>query len=153
MQRFDLDDLDTHVLDERYSLLVDTRNTRATRDGEWVITHISRQWWLLDNGAPIAFLSTLLNTGDETRHGGCPLVLCDIEVRPEHRGNGHTRRIVAAAETIEGHQMWTSGGFTPLGAAALSWLPVYPWETQPGVKYDDMPFVEDWDNLIPKNPL
>ena len=55
-------------------------------------------------------------------------------------------------EAIEGQQMWTSGSFTPLGAAALGWMPVYPWET-PGVKFRDMTFVHDWDTMTGEFPL
>lgn len=145
------EDFDTITLDEQYTLKVETRETYATENGEWVVSHVTKGWWLLDNGTPVAYLKTLFTNGDESRHGGCPLVLCDIEVRPEHRGQGHTRRLVGAAEQILGYTMWTSGGFTPLGAQALSWLPVYPWEKdRAGAQYDDMTFVEDWDNLHSK---
>lgn len=145
---------ETVTLDARYALQVETRQTHAKRDGKMVLTHVSKGWWLIEDGVPVAYLKTLFDARDAESTNDWPLMLCDIEVRPEHRGAGHTRRIVGAVEQIEGHRVWTSGGFTPMGAVALSWLPVCPAEAEyAGVVYDDMTFVEDWDTLVSKFPL
>lgn len=113
-------------------------------DRPWITSHAADQWWLLADGTPVAYLHTMEHRNrTEYRH-----VLCDIEVRPGYRGRGYARRIVEAANAVLATTLHTTGGFTPLGAQALSWLPVLPWEA-PGVKYDDQAFVADWDTLSP----
>lgn len=105
-------------------------------------------WWLLIDETPAAFLHTLRYLSRDEY----AFVLCDIEVRKTFRGRGLTRSLVATAERATGHTLHTSGGFTPFGAPALGWLPVVPGET-PGVKFGDMGFVADWDNMYAANPL
>lgn len=117
-------------------------NWDRPRDTSYDVDH----WWLIVNGVPVAYLHTLRHLRDTHQY-----VLCDIEVREGHRGHGYARRVVEAAATIVGDTLYTSGGFTPLGAAALSWLPLLPGTTA-GIDYKDMTFVRDWDNLIPDNP-
>jgi GNAT superfamily N-acetyltransferase len=145
------EDMDTTVLDNGYQVHVVMRNCQSMNDdGNWRTYKIAKHWWLTHHGTPVAFLSTLRDL-----YGTPPeyaFALCDIEVRDTHRSQGLTRRLVAAAETIESATLYTSGGFTPLGSKALSWLPVYPWETA-GVRYNDMAFVEDWDTLRSRFPL
>lgn len=106
-------------------------------------------WWLILDGEPAAYLHTLRYL----RHDNFPFVLCDIEVRDTFRGRGLTRTLVSAAEHATGQRLHTSGGFTPLGAAALAWMPLVPGSEEPGVKYRDMAFVADWDSLYAVNPL
>lgn len=121
---------------------------RHNWDRAWDTYQDVDHWWLVVDGAPVAYLHTLRHLSSDTHQ----YVLCDIEVREEHRGHGYARLIVEGATSIVGDTLYTSGGFTPLGAAALSWVPILPGQT-PGVHYEDMPFVRDWDNLIPINPL
>lgn len=106
-------------------------------------------WWLVVDGTAVAYLHTMSHYERETHQQ----VLCDIEVREGHRGNGYARAIVTAAEDALGDRLWTTGGFTPLGAqAAGDRLPLLPGH-EAGVTFRPMPFVDDWDNLIPINPL
>lgn len=109
----------------------------------------ARQWWLVVNGEPVAFIHTAFHL-DRDQH---QLVLCDIEVREDRRGEGLTRAIVAAVEAQVGHTMYTTGHFTPLGAQALTWLPVLPWEHTTGVWFNDQNFVNDWARLVPRHPM
>lgn len=132
---------DVHVVDDHHHLTFRARTPfHAVAE--------AKHWWLHEDGAPVAYLHTLryLNR-DEYQ-----FVLCDIEVRETHRGRGLARAVITAAEEVEGLTLYTSGGFTPLGAQALGWLPVMPGQ-EPGVKFDDMPFVEDWDTMRALNPL
>ena len=133
------EDSTTIVLDSDYSL-------SCWIDKTWRYENapVGKQWWLLCNNIPVAHLKTLGYSTDS--NGECRLMLCDVEVRESYRGQGLTRTLISAVEKIEGQPMWTSGGFTPLGAQALSWMRVCPWDT-PGVKYKDMAFVQDWDTM------
>lgn len=107
------------------------------------------QWWLVVDGTAVAYLHTMSHYERETHQQ----VLCDIEVREGHRGNGHARRIATAVQDALGDTLHTTGGFTPLGAqAAGDRLPVLPGYTA-GVTFRDMAFVEDWNNLISCGPL
>lgn len=105
-------------------------------------------FWLVVDGTAVAYLHTLSHFERDTHQQ----VLCDIEVRESHRGSVYARRIVTAAQDALGDILHTTGGFTPLGAQALAWVPVLPGY-EAGVQYRDMPFVADWDTLIPCNPL
>lgn len=134
-------EMETVPLEGHQHLLVDQRTHRPSRTQ-------SKHWWLLDGDTPIAFLHTLRHL-NRTEHA---FILCDIEVRPGHRGHGLTRSIIEAAQNHEDDTLHTSGSFTPLGAQALGWIPLTPG-TQPGVRFNDMAFVEDWDTLHPRNPL
>jgi GNAT superfamily N-acetyltransferase len=134
----------TITVDDHYTLQVHSRT------GYGYSGATPKQWWLLRDGTPVAFVSTLTFT--DGRQAGCDFQLCDIEVRPEYRRQGLTHTLIEAVEKIEGMPIWTSGGFTPLGAEALGWLRVKPWE-EPGVKYRDMTFVNDWNTMRPEFPL
>jgi GNAT superfamily N-acetyltransferase len=105
-------------------------------------------FWLILDGTAVAYLHTMSHYERETHQQ----VLCDIEVRSQYRGQGHTRRIIDAAAQVLGDTLWTTGSFTPLGSQALDWMPVLPGYDA-GIKFPDMGFVEDWDNLIPNNAL
>lgn len=109
-------------------------------------SHDVDRWWLIVAGTPVAYLHTMTHLNrDEYR-----FVLCDIEVREGHRGRGHARRIIEAVNAAYGETLHTNGHFTPLGAQALGWVPVLPWEAHTvGVQFADMPFVEDWAALRP----
>lgn len=106
-------------------------------------------FWLVVDGIAVAYLHTMTHNERDTHQQ----VLCDIEVREGHRSHGYARRVVAAAQEALGDILHTTGGYTPLGAqAAGDRLPLLPGYTA-GVKFEPMPFVADWDNLIPINPL
>lgn len=129
------EDMDEHWLDATTVLLHHKARSRGSAQ--------RNHWWLLCDGVAVAFCSTLTYDREDYPH-----ILCDIEVQATHRGQGRARQIVEAANSVTGEVMHTSGGFTPLGAQALKWLPVLPWET-PGVKFSDQSFVADWTNLNP----
>lgn len=120
------------------------RHTRDRRHTYHDVDH----WWLIVDGTAVAYLHTMTYLTYDTYR----FILCDIEVRDTHRGHGHARRIIEATNDQQGDILHTTGGFTPLGAQALSWVPLVPG-SQPGTHYDDMAFVADWDTLTAINPL
>lgn len=129
-------------LDETTVLLRDT--WRRTYIESYTVDH----WWLVVDGIAVAYLHTMTYL-DRSSH---QFILCDIEVRQTHRRHGYARRIIEAANDQQDDTLHTSGGFTPLGIRALAFVPLLPG-TEPGIHYDNMPFVADWDNLAPVNPL
>ena len=126
-------------VDARHALVVEReRPGRMGASGAWT------QWWLLREGVPVGFVRTL--TYVPGSRSGHELVLCDIEIRDGYRQQGLAQILVRAIRDQTGQTVWTSGSFTPLGAQALGFLPVLPGETA-GVKFRDMTFVVNWDEL------
>lgn len=105
-----------------------------------------QHWLILSSGNTVAFCESLYRSTENEYK----LVLCNIEVRDTYRGAGIAREIIRRVEAYYEAPMWTTGSFTPDGFRALSFLPVYPWETA-GVKFNPMNFVKNWENLVPNN--
>lgn len=143
VENYHREDMAETWLDDTTVLLRDHKRARGYPNVE--IDH----FWLVVDGTAVAYLHTMSHYERETHQQ----VLCDIEVREGHRGSGYARRIVVAAQDALGDTLHTTGGFTPLGAqAAGDRLPLLPGH-EAGVTFEPMPFVEDWDHLIPCNPL
>lgn len=124
----------------------ETETRRAWGSG----SHENRHVWLLDDGVPVAFIHVLYQPSP----GYTPLSICDIEVRPGRRGQGLARKVIEAAEAMyPGHRVQSSGSYTPLGFAALAkTMPLKEGE-RAEVRFNDMPFVHDWDRMVPQYPL
>lgn len=104
---------------------------------------IGTEWWAEQDGTPVAYMKTL--TYPDERYCGARLVLCDIEVRDGHRGQGLVSVLVEHAQATTGLVLHTTGGYTPEGAAALMGrLAVLPGHTEK-VAWESMTFVQDWD--------
>lgn len=148
--RLALCDVDNHHRPDMTEIWLDA-TTVLLRDNWrriWVTGYTVDHWWLVVDGVPVAYLHTMIYTRD-----AYSFVLCDIEVREAHRGHGYARRIIAAADAATGLTLHTTGGFTPLGAAALTFVPLVPTGEAPGIRYQDMAFVADWDTLTPVSGL
>jgi len=78
-------------------------------------------------------------------------IINDIEVRPGYRGQGYAKKMILTVEKLTGKTLRTTGGFTPEGWAALGQkIPVderYASYPEPGIHYDSMNFVQDWNKL------
>ena len=72
------------ALDSEFSLSI-----REERNWRWETAPVNKEWWLLQNGTVVAYLKTMTYSNDA--NGECRFVLCDIEVREGHRGQGLTR--------------------------------------------------------------
>lgn len=110
-----------------------------------------QDYWLKDDeGNNVAFVRTLAHKGHEGYLDGKPyVVLCDIEVRGEHRGKGYARAIVEQIQHRLDQPLYASGTFTAAGSQRISHLV----RQLPGNRVsstDDMRFVHNWDEQIPK---
>ena len=96
-------------------------------------------WWLLCDGVPVGYTKTIPDY-----YNGYP-VICDIEIREGHRGNGHAGvllRHIAQVHNVD--KVLFSGSFTPEGFEAFagqSWC-----ESKPQANTSSMTFVDDWDS-------
>lgn len=120
-------------------------------------------WWLAFDGLVVAHLHTLTRSvGAPTTTaateaagaaGAAAFTLCDIEVRPGHRGRGHSRTLIEAAQQQVGHRLHTTAQFSVCGARALSWLPRLPGCESATISDEVQRFVDDWDALQARYPL
>lgn len=101
--------------------------------------------WLLLNNVPIGMIRTLMTTWT-TLDG--PTV-CDVEVRPEFRGQGHSKRLYAAMEQFVGATLYTNGHYTPEGFERLRGKAKQIPSEDAGTRFSSQNFVEDWDNYRP----
>ena len=114
---------------------------------------VTARWWLLDDGVPVAFLQVIHRPNENETSLYPQLSVCDIEVRESVRGRGFAREIIGKVQDVYGATLHTSGSYTPLGFAALAaHLPLS--STEPAaVRFEDMAFVRDWDNMVARFPL
>lgn len=133
------DELIGHVLTDHERLSVSGRS--ETKFGVMVLH------WLHDvEGRPIAYMKL------SEEEGG--VFLYDIEVRPEYRGYGLSRRLLRAFEKVSGKKVEHEGGYTAAGLRSVA--PLFhdseSLEKEKSQLYDDMSFVSDWDKQLPKMP-
>jgi len=101
--------------------------------------------WLQVDGVNVAMLKYLVGGSEYD----LPMI-CDIEVKDSHRGQGIAMRLINLIEehVIDG-KLFTSGGFTPEGLKAFGGkIPIAPWEDQTlKARYSSMGFVENWEKF------
>lgn len=118
--------------------------------------------WLVKNGVTVTMMR-FLTSPPEKRDYYPETVLCDVETRENHRGNGYALEAVKLAEKhVVDQQIHTNGHYTPEGFSALDGKLPYTKEAvtadsiaikmgtrrEIGVHYRSMNFVHDWDELI-----
>lgn len=128
---------DVWEFEDGSTMLVENERHPAFRTG----------WHRLADGTPVGMIHWPDRKGERE-----VAVVCDIEVREEHRGNGYAGRMIREVEERIGRPLHTTGSFTPEGRAALETLtPQHPWEPKPRYGFDSMTFVHDWDDLRKKH--
>lgn len=106
-------------------------------------------WLVQDQGrgpVPIGMINLM-----ERPNTKYPYSVMSIEVRPEYRGEGLAKKIAFGANTVLNDQIYSAGHYTPSGYKGLQGLfkPKDELDTGPrGVTFEDMNFVEDWDNFL-----
>lgn len=139
------------------SVTVDDRTALAVCTGRSFhdSAPVPHEMWLLIDGCPVGYIKTYVREtpGDYDVN----LSLCDIEVHPHMRGQGIAKTMIEAVESWTGYTLYTTGGYTPLGYAALAGkIPVHPYSNRAqagsvgAVEYDDMTFVHDWATMHPR---
>lgn len=109
--------------------------------------YISHTWLKDTEGRPMGFIRYM--------QIGKRLELCDVEVRPEFRGNGLGKRMIKAVEESLGNTMVHTGGYTDAGLRSIAPL----FHSDDDVEelknsshtYNPMSFVLDWDRKYTKN--
>lgn len=107
-------------------------------------------WLVQDKGkGPVGV--GMINLMERTDHK-YPYTVMSVEVRPEYRGQGLAKKITYGANTMTNGKIYTNGHYTPSGLKHLHGLFKMQDEQEvgpPGVHFDDMDFIEDWDNFVP----
>lgn len=100
--------------------------------------------WLLIDGVNVGMIRYLVG-GNEI-----PMI-CDIEIREEHRGNKLGLRLIHLIENeLINDSLHTSGNYTPEGYRALSnKIPVnsYNGDNTPKLAHSSINFVLNWDEF------
>lgn len=129
---------DEWVLDDGASMLVEHPHR---------YTGYRKAWYRLPDGTPVG----MIHWSDREEEYTVPCI-CDIEVREEHRGQGHARRMIQEVEARIGGRLHTTGSFTPEGRTALeAKTPQHPWIPKEEHGCSPMTFVHDWDDLRAKH--
>lgn len=135
----------------------DGLDVKPLPDDTFLITETQKPWydgtepvelWVTDQaGDPVGWANVALHKRDEMA-----LVLCDIEVRDGHTGEGVAKKLLKQIEKQYKQKVYVTGSFTPEGFAAFNdKLPILPPEY--GGKdwgrstFDSMKFVNNWDTL------
>lgn len=116
--------------------------------------------FMLIDGVPVAYLCYFPHSDNDVVEGEEKgLALCNIEVRPKHRGKGLTKEIIRRVQDSEdGKILYTSGRYTKTGYKRLvrsgeGLVPMQQWLIRYGdthrESFKDMTFVHDWDEMIP----
>lgn len=99
-------------------------------------------WLLLPDGTTVAYIKVWY---DPTKFD--TLLLNEIEVREEYRGNSYSRALVEYVQAVSGRHIYATGDFTQDGYAKLrSWIPI-AGSKHPKPTFRDQNFVTDWDTL------
>jgi len=99
-------------------------------------------YWLVLGTEVVAYLKVL-----QDRNRPRVLTLSEIEVRPDRRGQGLAKEIVAAVEIFTKDQVYSDGDYTQDGYQKLShWIPTLDFKVAKST-FRDQSFVVDWDNL------
>lgn len=125
---------------DKYFILVDQGASKRQVTG----------WLVQDQGrgpVPIGMINLMERKGDKY-----PYSVMSVEVRPEYRGQGLAKKIAFGANTVLDGEIYSAGQYTPSGHQRLQGLfkPKDEQDTGPReVAFDDMNFIDDWDNFVP----